>query len=105
MSLFDILALCKKGEIALPQRKTGLKDLRKNKRRHLHNLQLKTNLRKTIKNFLKLVDQNKSKEAQTALKTVYKKIDKAVKKNLIKKNTASRRKSKFSHLALAKNKA
>ncbi|VAX36535.1 hypothetical protein MNBD_UNCLBAC01-80 [hydrothermal vent metagenome] len=83
----------------MPQRKSGIKELRKNRRSRMHNLDIKTDLRKTIKQFIASVDEKKADEAKTNLKTVYKKLDKASKRNIIHDNTASRRKSKFSKLA------
>ena len=62
----------------------------------MHNLDIKTDLRKTIKKFTASVTENKTDEAQENLKTVYKKIDKATKRNVLHQNTASRRKAKFS---------
>ena len=80
----------------MPQRRSGIKELRKNRTRHLHNLDIKTDLKKTIKKFLASVNENKLEEAKESLKTVYKKLDKAAKRNIIAKNTAARRKSRFS---------
>ena len=82
----------------MPQRKTGFKDLRKNYKRHMHNLDIKTDLKKTIKKFLSAVESKNKQEAQTSLRLIYKKLDKASKRNVLKKNTASRRKSRFSKL-------
>lgn len=84
--------------IPLPQRKSGLKALRVNKKRHLANLQIKTDLRKTVKKYVVLVKEKNTQEAATALKDVYKKLDKAAKRNVLNKNTASRRKSVLSKL-------
>jgi ribosomal protein S20 len=64
----------------------------------MHNLDIKTDLKKTIKTFKKSIDEKKIEEAQVNLKTLYKKIDKATKRNLLPQNTASRRKSLFSNL-------
>lgn len=64
----------------------------------MRNLDFKTDLRKTIKDFLKSVEAKKKEEAQANLKLVYKKLDKAAKTNILNKNTASRRKSRFSKL-------
>jgi small subunit ribosomal protein S20 len=89
----------KKGVITLPQRKTSLKELRKSHAKKLHNLDIKTDLRKTIKNFLSAVTAKNKTEVQSALKTVVKKLDKATKRNVLHKNTASRRKSRFMRLA------
>ncbi len=82
----------------MPQRKSGIKELRKTRKRHLHNLDIKTDLRKTIKRFLVSVKDKKTDEAQDQLKSVYKKLDKAAKRNIIHKNTSSRRKSRFSKM-------
>jgi len=82
----------------VPQRRTAIKDLRKNRKRHLHNLDIKTDLRKTIKKFLTLVSAKNAAEAQSALKLVYKKLDKAAKRHIVHDNTASRRKARFSRL-------
>ena len=82
----------------MPQRRTAIKDLRRNRKRHLHNLDIKTDLRKTIKKFLTLVSAKNAAEAQSALKLVYKKLDKAAKRHIVHDNTASRRKARFSRL-------
>ena len=86
----------------MPQRLSGIKALRINQKRHLSNLQIKTDLRKTIKQFKALVEQKNLEEAKSVLKTVYKKIDKAAKRNVLHKNTAARRKSLFSRLLVNK---
>lgn len=85
----------------MPQRRTAIKDLRKNRAHQLHNLDIKTDLKKTIKSFLTAVDAKNAGEARTQLKNVFKKLDKAAKRNIMHKKTASRRKSKFSRLVLA----
>ena len=84
----------------MPQRRTGFKALRKNERNKMHNMDLKTDLKKTVKTFLVAVSSKNKTESQTQLKTLFKKFDKAAKRNIISKNTASRRKSRFSRLAL-----
>ena len=60
----------------MPQRKTGIKELKKNKARQIHNLDIKADLKKTIKAFLAAV-ASKPEEAKTLLSTLYKKLDKA----------------------------
>ena len=64
----------------------------------MRNLDKKTELKKTIKSYLAAITAKNMAEAKTKLSTVYKKLDKAVKSDLIKKNTASRRKSHYSRL-------
>jgi len=84
--------------IELPQRRNAIKALRQAKKKRLHNLDVKTDLRKTVKKFLIDIRDKKANEAIKDLKTVYKKFDKAAKRNLIHKNTASRRKARYSKL-------
>jgi len=64
----------------------------------MHNMDIKTDLKKTIKNFLASVRDKNDSETQSNLKLVYKKLDKAAKRKIIHKNTAARRKSRFSKL-------
>ena len=83
----------------MPQRRSAIKELRKNRKNRMCNLDAKTELKKTIKKFLVSVTSNNKPEADTQLKAVYKKLDKAAKRNLIHKNTVARRKSRFSTMA------
>ena len=87
----------------MPQRKTGVKELRKNIKRHLHNLDIKTDLKKTIKKFLVGVNAKNKAQAQTDLKIVFKKLDKASKRNILHRNTVARRKSFYSRLVASLN--
>ncbi len=81
----------------MPQRRTAIKDLRKNHTRHMLNLDIKTDLKKTLKSFVTAA-QAKKPESNDLLKTVYKKLDKAAKRNVMHKKTAARRKSRFAKL-------
>jgi len=83
----------------VPQRKSGITELTKNRRKRMHNLDIKTDLRKTVKKFIRSVEEKNTEEVKENLKTVYKKFDKAAKRNILHDNTAARRKSKFSKLA------
>lgn len=80
----------------MPVTKSAKKSLRRDKRRKIRNLARK----KTVKNILKeadrLIAEGKKEKAKEFLPKVYKAIDKAVKKGIIKKNTASRKKAKAS---------
>ncbi|MDP8265289.1 MAG: 30S ribosomal protein S20 [Candidatus Aceula lacicola] len=82
----------------MPQRRSGIQELRLTKKKRLHNLDIKTDLKKTVKGFRAAVESKNAKEAETLLNTVFKKIDKSAKRNLIQTNTAARRKSQFSKL-------
>lgn len=81
----------------MPQRRTAIKELRKNRTRHMHNLDIKTDLKKTLKQFTVAAETKKADSAEL-LKNVYKKLDKAAKRNVIHKKTAARRKAKFAKL-------
>jgi small subunit ribosomal protein S20 len=85
----------------MPQRRTAIKDLRKAHTKHLHNLQIKTDLKKTIKKFTAAAAEKKA-DVKELLKEIYKKFDKAAKRKVMHKKTAARRKSRFARsIALA----
>ena len=85
----------------MPQRHTSVKDLRKNQAHRLHNLDIKSDLRHTIKEFVELTKTDTTKAA-AMLATVYKKIDKAAKRNIFHKKTAAHRKARFAKLLASK---
>jgi small subunit ribosomal protein S20 len=85
----------------VPQRRTAIKDLRRNRRRQMMNLDVKTDLKKTLKQFTTAASA-KTKDSKDLLKTVYKKLDKAAKRNVMHKKTAARRKAKFAKMLTAK---
>ncbi|MDE1921101.1 MAG: 30S ribosomal protein S20 [Candidatus Omnitrophica bacterium] len=85
----------------MPQRRTAIKDLRQNRTRHLHNMQIKTDLKKCVKQFTAAAGGKKA-EAADLLKEIYKKFDKAAKRGIMHKKTAARRKSGFAKLLAAK---
>lgn len=79
----------------MPQRKCAVKSLRADKKRRLRNIRLKEDLKKTLKNIQSLLAAKKVEEAKKALKTASSKLDKAVSKGILSKNTASRKKSRL----------
>jgi small subunit ribosomal protein S20 len=87
----------------MPVTRTAKKALRQNVRRHAKNVTQRVELKKVIKSFKKL-SQSKSPEASAFLATVFQKLDKAAKTNLIKKNTANRLKSRLSKRLVTSNK-
>jgi small subunit ribosomal protein S20 len=74
------------------------KALRQSLRRKEKNTDKKTRLKKILKEFKSLVAQKKTEEAKKLLSQVFKQLDKAAKTGIIKKNTASRKKSSFSKM-------
>lgn len=79
----------------MPNTKSAMKAMRQNERRHARNLKTKDQFKSAIKEVKKLIAENKKVEASTAMKRVMSALDKAAKKGVVHKNTASRRKSRL----------
>jgi small subunit ribosomal protein S20 len=79
----------------MPNLKTSIKDLRQTERRTVVNDRLRNRVKRATKRFNTLVEEGKLDDATQALPQVYKVLDKASKKNVIKKGNASRRKSRL----------
>ena len=79
----------------MPITTSAKKALRGSQRKRVFNLHKKDLLNKTIKQVKKLVANKQVKEAKALMPQVQKIIDKSSKTGLIKKNTASRKKSRM----------
>ncbi len=79
----------------MPNLKTSIKDLRQNKRRKSVNDRLRNRVKKTVKKQTTLIKAGAIAEGEKNLKNVYKVLDKAAKKNIIKKGKADRIKSRL----------
>jgi len=89
----------------MPNIKSAKKALKQNLRKRKINLRTKNKMKKIVKDLNALTQQlEKSaekitaenlKELQVGLKMAYKVIDKTAKKKILKKNTASRKKSRL----------
>lgn len=79
----------------MPITKSAKKSLRQGLRRRKENAQRQKKMRDLKKEIVHLSKNNELKEAQALLPQYYKAIDKAAKTNVIKKNTARRRKSRL----------
>lgn len=79
----------------MPITKSAKKALRQNIKRRTQNIQKKRKLKKTLKEIRDLISKKKSEDAQKILSKTYKSLDKSAKAGLIKKNTASRKKSRI----------
>jgi small subunit ribosomal protein S20 len=79
----------------MPNLQTSIKDLRQTKRRTVYNDRLRNRIKRATKRFDTLIEEGKYDEAEKTLPQVYKVLDKAAKKNVIKKGNASRRKSRL----------
>ena len=78
--------------------KSAKKAIRQSARRKEHNLVYKNKIKKLVKQAKSLVLQNKNEEAKKILPDIYAALDKAAKAGVIKKNNASRRKSRLTKL-------
>jgi len=79
----------------MPITSSAKKALRSSKRKRVVNLANKEKMNKVVKTVKKLVIAKSKDEAKKELSLAYKAIDKAAKKGVIKKNTASRKKSRL----------
>ncbi len=79
----------------MPNIKSAIKRVKVNEKNKLKNSAQKSALRTSIKNFEVAVQNNDIENAKDSLMVATKKLDKAVSKGLIKKNTASRKKSRL----------
>jgi len=82
----------------MPITQSAKKALRQNIRRRAQNLRKKEAYKKAIKEYKKLVASKNLEEAKKYLAKVYEALDKAAKTNVIKKNKASRLKSRLTQL-------
>lgn len=74
---------------------TSIKDVRQNKRRAVFNARMKKRYKAAVKEFNERIAAEDKKGAAEYLPRVYKMLDKAAKRGIIKKNNASRRKSRL----------
>ena len=72
------------------------KSIRKDKKRRERNLNITSKIKTLTKKLNDLIGQKKQQEAALLLRDVMSALDKAAKNNIIKKNTASRKKSRLS---------
>jgi small subunit ribosomal protein S20 len=86
----------------MPITKNAKKALRVSEKKALINARTKKTLKEGVKAVEKLAHAKDWKKATEALAGAYSAIDKAAKKGVIKKNTASRKKARLSKLAKAK---
>jgi small subunit ribosomal protein S20 len=74
------------------------KAIRSSAKKHVFNLRRKDAMRDTIKAFTKAVSSKNMAEAEKLLPSVNSVIDKALKRGVIKHNTADRKKSRLAKL-------
>ncbi|MBU1046699.1 30S ribosomal protein S20 [Patescibacteria group bacterium] len=77
----------------MPVIKSAKKALRGSEKKRIFNLRRKRTMKDAVKTVTKLVSTKDEKGAMDKLSIAYKAIDKAVKRGVVKKNTAARKKS------------
>ena len=82
----------------MPITKSAKKALRQNKKKGAENDRRKNKIKRLVKQAKRLIEQGKKDEAKKLLPEIYQALDKADKTKAIKKNTASRKKSRLSKL-------
>jgi len=82
----------------MPITKSAKKALRGSLVKKAMNDRNKKNIKESIKKIEKLVKEKNKVEAKKLLPSAYSVIDKATKRGVIKKNTASRKKSRLSKI-------
>ncbi len=78
---------------SMPITSSAIKAARQSEARRIRRLPPKTHLKTVLRSFTDLVKEGKKAEAANMLPKVYKAIDMSVKKHLIHRNTAARKKS------------
>ena len=80
----------------MPRRKSSVMHARLSKKKHLRNLKVRQEIKKTIKKFQALLSAKNIEEAKKLLAKAFSQLDKAAKKGIIHRRLASRRKSRLS---------
>jgi len=79
----------------MPNTKSAAKAMRQTKTRRDHNLKTKDIVKTSVKEVRKLIASGDKTGAAEAMRKAMSALDKAVKKNVIHKNTAARKKSRL----------
>lgn len=86
----------------MPITQSAKKALRSSKKKKVFNLRRSNEMRDLIKQYKKLIAENKRDEANKIMPMVQKAIDKASKKGVIKGNNADRKKSRLAKKLIVK---
>jgi small subunit ribosomal protein S20 len=82
--------------------KSTIKRIKQDKKKHLRNIGIKSSVKTVVKKYQGTLEESDKKAVKEGLKEVYAALDKAVSKGVMKKNTASRKKSRLAIQAQAK---
>lgn len=75
--------------------KNAKKAVRSQARKRVYNVRTKAKLHDTVKSLKDALAKGETKEASALISRAYEALDKAAKRGIIKKNTASRKKSRL----------
>ena len=75
--------------------KSAKKRIRSSEKKRVFNLRKLRSMKEAITSFLKDIKEKRVEDAEKKLPTVYKAIDKAAQRGVIKRNNASRKKSRL----------
>jgi len=81
--------------------KSAQKRIRSSERKRVFNLRRLRTMRSKISSFLKDIKEKRAEDAEKKLPEVYKAIDKAAQRGVIKKNNAARKKSRLTAKVVA----
>ncbi|HCX27547.1 MAG TPA: 30S ribosomal protein S20 [Candidatus Portnoybacteria bacterium] len=79
----------------MPNKPSAKKAIRQSAKRNILNSARKEAIKNSVKKIKKLAQAGKKDEAKKLVAAAYQAIDKAVKRGVIKKNTANRKKSRL----------
>lgn len=82
----------------MPNTKAAAKQMRAGEKRRLRNISAKSQLKTLVKKYRSQVKEKPSEEARKTLQLLTRRIDQAVTRRIIHRNTASRRKSRLARL-------
>tara|TARA_Y100000310_G_C20138011_1_gene558960 strand:+ start:231 stop:491 length:261 start_codon:yes stop_codon:yes gene_type:complete len=82
----------------MPIKKSAKKDIRQNAKHRTRNDLYRNKMKDALKQARTLVSEKKIEEAKKLLPSIYKIVDKSAKVNVIKKNTAARKKARITKL-------
>ncbi len=85
----------------MPNIHAAVKRVRADKKRRLHNIEIKSELKTLTKQFLASLKPGDGAKAKELYRNLVKRMDQASNKGILHKNTASRKKSRYA-LQLAK---
>jgi len=88
----------------MPIIKSAIKRMRQTVRKSQRNTITKKALKEVLKSFMTLVEDGKIAEATKLMPTLQKKVDLAVKKNLMHANRAARQKSRYAKMISSETK-